>query len=140
MQRNYRGQRVDTKEWVYGYLTKSRTSPRNSEPPYTLQWVIDHEENGVMLTSFVIPETVGQSTGLPDKNGKEIYKGDIIIYCNEKALVIWNECGYELQWLSKQCYYREELFFWATERKISIIGNIYDNPELLQEVDNGFNR
>lgn len=63
----FRGKRVDNNEWVYGFLSKSRGNN------HFLSLCIDHEENGVMLSSIVEPETIGQYTGLTDKNGKKIF-------------------------------------------------------------------
>ena len=53
----FRGKRVGNGEWVYGYLSKSRLLGYENN---TLQPSIDREESGVMITSVVIPETVGQ--------------------------------------------------------------------------------
>ena len=52
----YRGKRVDNGEWVYGYLSKTRNI---EERPAELKLCIDYEENGVMCSSIIIPETVG---------------------------------------------------------------------------------
>ena len=82
----------------------------------------------------VQPETVGQYTGLNDKNGKEIYEGDIIRlgYNFEKqfiAYVKWSRDHYEL------CKNKVELFNMSgpSTDAMCVIGNIYDNPEKLSE-------
>ena len=80
----------------------------------------------------VIPESIGQFTGLPDKNGKEIYEGDInqfgyvIKYCKEKAL--FGEYG------TRNGIDYDILMSYPIDSKSQIIkGNIYENPELLEK-------
>ena len=136
----WRGKRIDNGEWVVGHLTKQRHSPKdpNYAPPYELQFVIDHEEKGVMLTSFINPATVGQCTGLRDKNGKLIFEGDIIKSVHPSpdvpkqiGVVKWHEYEYGWQWDTGGRFldyidYAGDMY--------EIIGNRWDNPELLHNI------
>ena len=82
---------------------------------------------------------VMQYTGLKDKNGKEIYEGDIVQYdlAQEKypslavGEIVWNQDRFE------HSRYSAEGYFWD---KMKVIGNIYENPELLKEDTNGKER
>ena len=86
------------------------------------------------LCREVIPETVGQYTGLTDKNGKEIFEGDIVKDCYGRiAQCLYNETRYRL--LFNGTHYTRELEF-ASEVEYEIIGNIHDNPELLGGANN----
>lgn len=84
----------------------------------------------------VIPETVGQYTGLEDRNGKRIFEGDIIqglflhshpvnslvIFRDGAFGLLWNRAGAETYWS----------FTSICNVEYEVIGNIYDNPELLE--------
>ena len=78
----------------------------------------------------VEPETIGQYTGLTDKNGKKIFEGDIMQLCSAcyPCLVYWDGKS----WAWKQNGKRREIDL--TREKMEVIGNIYDNPELVKEL------
>ena len=110
-------------EFVYGYLSKdiNYSTAYFTTHPYRIMW----NEGTARHNKPVRDGTVGQYTNLKDKNGKEIYEGDIVI-CDrfdnhEKYQVIIED----IRSLNK-------LLFGSNLNYREIIGNIYDNPEFLK--------
>lgn len=110
--------------WVYGYLCNDH-------------YINSEELMGEML---VDKESVGQFTGLKDKNGREIYEGDIVAekghYINSDRILYQ-----DIKWKENySCWLRGEyqrLTPKNIERyEIEVVGNIYDNPQLLKGADN----
>lgn len=103
-------------------------------------WYISNKA-GVSTAFEVIPETIGQYTGLTDKNGKKIFEGDIH-KCGENLwLVTFGEfydmdvTDYEYGWYCKKINSKHAEAFGlngAESGYMNIIGNIHDNPELLK--------
>ena len=124
----FRGKRVDNGEWVYGDLHHG--------------FIID---NGYINGREIRPETVGQFTGLKDKNGVEIYEGDIVTACwydkepnhDMTGIVEFTE-GWMSYWIAD--YDKKEfseLNGQGHDRwTIEVIDNIYDNPELPTKLRN----
>ncbi len=120
----FRGKDADSGLWCYGDLTFSR-----DRKPYIRFWA----HNGYLVRE-VMPETVGQFTGFVDKNKKRIFEDDILASTYEEEnvvheLVLWYNNGWHIRW--KQA---EPDVIWQQDmdRYSEIVGNIWDNPELLE--------
>ena len=121
----FRGKRVDNGEWVKGFylFTKENTHPV----------IIDME----CYSHIVIPETAGQYTGLDDVNGRKIFEGDIIkAYHNGEVLnvsyVYFDNGEYRCELISGcSTDYSESLSGQHEECGLEVIGNIYDDSDLM---------
>ena len=128
------------KEWHYYTLltlvsTESKEQIANSK--YFYVKFLDYENK------FLDYENWCEYTGLKDKNGKEIYEGDIVQdRDNEIYRVLWggqfNYAGFGIERKRKKHEYGSRPMTWDVlnktwEKDIQIIGNIYENPELLEE-------
>lgn len=157
----YRGKTEDGR-WVFGYYVKTPITDENSgcQPEAGWYFLSDGKERHCIVQDgvcfIVLPETVGQFIGLKDKNAKEIYEGDIISL--DKILSTYNDCPitiigivfynqgkYEVDTkkvINKKFTNKSSIHFdikvmdWIHIPefiKSEVIGNIYDNPELLNE-------
>lgn len=116
----FRGKRVDNGKWVYGYYQELVDSVNH------LYWI--NEPNGDITD--VVPETVGQYTGLKDRDGVEIYEGDVLIFDGYKFVILWNEerGGFHMDyWMFDEQYDLSEF-----SQTSEIISNIHDDPELME--------
>lgn len=112
--------------------------------------IIYFDRFGNKCRIFVDPSTIGEYTGLKDKNGKRIFEGDIVTYedavadfegyhdevflnCGEVGISAWDG----IYFTNRQTVDMSDLYESETMVDCEIIGNIYDNPEFLGGVNNG---
>lgn len=131
----FRGKRIDTGEWVYGSLLQW-------ENGQTVIWVSNPMDSNVLMKYAVDPDTVGQYSGLKDRNGKEIYEGDIVktplldpIFgdmlsdaFDNVAISFSNGSFIVAYYKGRHKVYLQDLY-----DEIEVIGNIHDNQELLED-------
>lgn len=145
----FRGKRKDNEQWVTGCLLIEEPplqcfTPKNPEPNKYLigkSGFADWNMQRPFTAAEVHPESVGQFTGLKDKNGKEIYEGDILYVedpygeNNKKFSVEFNNGVCEIRWdsmFNDGCDVTAIHYAMETGFTFEVIGNIYDNPELLK--------
>lgn len=138
--RNYkfRGKTSHSNEWRYGSLIMVR----DENSPHIVEGYEDMIEDGHHLLqdsdrpTWVEPETVGQYIGYTDKNGSEIYDGDIVVDENKQtAYVAWlpQECGFVLVYEKhdNRLGHRNRGSGYSYDNNLEVIGNIHDNPDLV---------
>ena len=120
----FRGKRTDNQEWTYGFYQEY---PRG----------YCHIQNSSNDWFPVIPETVCQFTGLTDKNGRKIFEGDIVGRYSEYNKK-WNYGIVKYGEFNCSCC--EGVYGWYFDGEdirdtelYEVIGNIFDNPELIGE-------
>ena len=131
----FRGKRVDNGEWVYGYLYQDGLIGCNifQTKPHLAAYIVD-------------PSTVCQYTGLTDNHGTKIFEGDAVafedavadyegyhdnIFIN-RGEVTYTERGMCIYFTNREVVVMDDLFYKGTA-DCEVIGNIFDNPELLEE-------
>lgn len=120
----FRGKRLDNGEWVCGSLIQADKFCcilESEDKVHPMDYPYLDGELGVFdgKATPILPETVGQYTGLTDKNGNKIFEGDIVASTwGYKGVVEFDDITYA----KLECTFNEEC---------EIIGNIHDNPELL---------
>lgn len=122
----FRGKRIDTGEWVFGDLVHS---------VYKIGDTCVGQYGNEVGMHEVDPETICQCTGIKDKNGKLIWENDIVNCLTEECsgYIGWNEseAGFYFNVLLEDGSFEEEHIY-DYQDWIEVIGNTFDNPELLE--------
>lgn len=134
----FRGKQVDNGEWVYGSFIPALCELLYGDKPYGFIKPFGKTRKERLMVE-VDRKTVGQYTGLTDKNGRKIFEGDIakgnseyFAYSHPHGIIVYDS-GEFLIAFDKALEDVENLGAWAND--IEVIGNIYDNPELLNGGD-----
>ena len=121
----FRGKEIGADRWVHGSLDIHKSGVV----------VIMSDEIVTSIYARVDPDTVGQFTGLTDKNGKKIFEGDIVSAhfdwndpeAESRAVVEWGN----FKWVTHQPGYEPDDITDFDKGLWTVIGNVHDNPELI---------
>lgn len=126
----FRGKRLDNGEWI-----KGNSIVRVGDGFFICDWtgVAIKKSEFYNLFTEVAPATVGQYTGLKDKNGREIYEGDIIGGSNG-SINGWEwPFKSEIKWNDEECGFNTPNWgYMDSTHYYNVLGNIHDNPDLLK--------
>ena len=145
--RESRGKRKDNGEWAVGCVRTcfTESSGYKEKGPY-ISWFVGDE----LHEAEVIPETVGQFTGLCDKDGKEIYEGDVVQWDDASNGEYWRigevifdhgRYGFQILPSSPTCHHKDifwfDRFIYCPDTSkygnvLEVIGSIHTHPELLK--------
>lgn len=136
----FRGKRKDNGEWIVGHLIWYEDGRVRINPSHTDVFCYQKDDSIIQTVAYeVIPETVGQDTGLVDNKGKKIFEGDII-NTKKYGKIIGNINVNDFDIFQIQyepCMFRlvnKNRVFNLIDNEFSkyeVIGNVHDNPEML---------
>ena len=134
----FRGKRKGNGKWIYGSLVPKETNSY-ADGFLIIEGALNYDELDYYRLSFsaydVVSETVGQYIGLTDKNGKKIFESDILKNIGSGRIIAlcYSGCSF--------CYSHNGTIYGIDDSETGletneweVIGNIYDNPELLEDV------
>lgn len=147
----FKAKRVDNGEWVEGYYYKMSETTYCFKEDYERKPVSEHHyilqermaDWGLpnqMVQIEIDPETLCQFTGTTDKNGKRIWENDVawIVYDGKEHIyqIVWDNSELDFKATNGKENYGTNFEYLLCCDEIEVIGNIFDNKELLQEEEN----
>ena len=137
----YRAKRIDNGEWITGYLLVKKKDFYICEKPYECMdeySSLNGQSYGFGGFKFVDPSTICQCTGLRDKNGKLIWENDIVEAWSQGRCAIGKiKHRIDGTWIMYPEWQNGELWYLLPNddgiTTVEVIGNIFDNPELINE-------
>lgn len=123
----FRGKDKATKKWVYGDYTHNEG--------LNTHYISRNVNNTSRKACMVDPDTIGQYTGLKDKNGNKIFEGDVIESKGYRHIVMYDKnlagfCSANVKYPEDLCGLNQQ---WINECDKVVIGNVTDNPELIKK-------
>ena len=141
----FRGKRIDNGEWVYGFYAMHRSPGRDSRDGQR-QPIPAHDECLIITyptwqTHEVHPATIGQFTNLTDRHGTKIFEGDVYTFTNDDGTKTKPvQIGFNLGKFAGIIRFGENgtdtltIDYLHYSERIEILGNIHDNPELVNRL------
>lgn len=129
----FKAQRTDTKEWVFGYIARIHHSGEKGKIESYFFNALD--ELGWSYECVVSAETVCHYTSYADLRKKKAFEHDIIFYEDGDCYghIVFKEGCFLIEWEEARPDLRIDIHFWFTERRVYVVGNVFHNPELLNQ-------
>lgn len=129
----------DSTEWIEGGLIVVKNTARrfivdiNSKT--ALRGVVTHcSDKYDWRSTEVDPDTVCQFTGITTELGIDLYENDIVECGGYRGVIKFEDGAFVIEWIGNgKEFLRKDLAYWAYLRNVRVVGNIFDNPELLEE-------
>lgn len=130
----FRGKRTDTKEWIEG---NHITDEQNPSKVY-IGYLFGVNDNGAVHDTDIVevePETICQYTSYTDLRKKKAFEHDIIFYEDRQCHghIVFKDGCFLIEWEKGREDLKSDIHFWFTERRAYVVGNAFDNPELLNQ-------
>lgn len=134
----FKGKRKDNGEWVEGSLiTSINRAWISSEKTDSQRLRGISNTDAIWRAIEIIPDTICQFTGETDKNGKRIWESDVVwlVYDGKEHIyqIVWDNSELDFKATNGEENYGSNFEYLLCCDEIEVIGNIFDNPELLQE-------
>lgn len=121
----------NSRDWVYGSLLDK---VYGGYPAILTDAAIEDDGALFVQPTYVERDSISQYTGKKDKNGVKIFEGDIVEFVCTSFRMVGNVVYIENRYMINDIYDGEQ--DWEDWKELEVIGNIYDNPELLEDIEN----